>query len=205
MFKLPELKYEALTENHFLSEETIDFHVYKHHQGYINNLNKLIEEKDEYRNLSIIELINKSENAIFNNAAQAWNHSFYWNCTIKDSSTEIPKELLMGIENDFVSFENFIIKFKEKCMSNFGSGWTWLIKDKTTGKLEIINTQNAINPIKISNNYIPVLVCDIWEHAYYIDHSNNRAKYVDAFIKNINWNWVFHCYQCDYVQEILKK
>jgi Fe-Mn family superoxide dismutase len=205
MFKLPELNYETMSEKNFISEETVDFHVYKHHLSYLNKLNQLIENDKSLQNLTLIEIIKISKGDIFNNAAQSWNHAFFWNCLLNKIKFEIPDKLQIVIEGQYGSISNLKDKFKEMCLANFGSGWTWIVLNTHSSKVEILNTSNADNPLILSTNYIPLLVCDLWEHAYYIDYRNNRSKYIDAFWENINWAWVDRCYENNNIQEIIQK
>ncbi len=184
--KLPELPYalEALTP--YLSKETLEYHYGKHHATYVTNLNKLIAGT-EYEALSLEEIIQKSSGGVFNNAAQVWNHTFYWNC-LKPQGGGMPKsELEAAISKQFGSFDQFKEKFTNAAVTLFGSGWAWLIKNPD-GSLTLDTTSNAGTPIK--DNRRAILTCDVWEHAYYIDYRNARAKYVEAFWQMINWEFV---------------
>jgi len=185
-FTLPELPYamDALTPH--LSKETLEFHYGKHHQAYVNNLNKLTEGKPE-AGKSLEELVKTSKGAIFNNAAQIWNHTFYWNC-LKPQAGGAPTGAIANAINDsFGSFEEFKTLFTNLAVGLFGSGWAWLVKD-ADGALGVEALSNAGNPL--TEGQKPLLTCDVWEHAYYIDYRNARAKYVESFWNLVNWDFV---------------
>lgn len=170
-----------------ISKTTLEFHYGKHHAGYVNNLNKLIAGTP-FEGKSLEEIIKNSNGGIFNNAAQVWNHTFYWSCMTPNPIKDKPKGKLMeAIIRDFGSFEEFKTKFIDKCVTLFGSGWAWLVADND-GKLSIVQTSNAVNPM--TDGLKPLLVCDVWEHAYYIDRQNARASYVNEFWGLINWEFV---------------
>lgn len=184
--KLPDLPYKHNELEPYISKETIEYHYGKHHKGYVDKLNKLITGTS-YQGLTLEEIILKSKDVIFNNAAQIWNHNFYWKCLTPNQTNPEPSgDFLQAIFSAFGDFANFKEKFKEACISKFGSGWVWLVKNERND-LEIISTGNANTPL--SENKISILTCDVWEHAYYIDYRNDRAKYVDAFMKIINWDF----------------
>jgi Fe-Mn family superoxide dismutase len=189
-FILPDMPYDQNSLEPYISSEALDYHHSKHHKAYVNNLNTLLNQH-ELRLDSLEEIIHKSHNlnltAIFNNAAQVWNHTFYWYC-MKPQGGAKPESLLYDkICQDFKSFENFTSEFKQEGSAQFGSGWVWLVHQD--GKLKIRKTTNAYNPI-IDKQY-PILTCDVWEHAYYIDYRNKRADYLDIFIeKLVNWDFV---------------
>ena len=185
-FELPELPYELNALEPHISKETLEYHYLKHHNTYVNNLNNLII-KTKYENMSLEEIILNSEWWIFNNAAQVWNHTFYFNCLSRKGSWEPKWILANNIEKDFWSFENFVEEFSSKALTNFGSGWTWLVLN-SDNKLEIISTSNANTPL--TTNYKILLTIDVWEHAYYIDYRNLRLNYIKAFFKVINWDFV---------------
>lgn len=171
----------------FLSEEELRYHYGKHHSGYANTLNSIISETD-FVNMNLIDVIKSSRNVhqkIFNNAAQIYNHDFYWNCLTKE--TMKPKgKLEQLIKAQFGTFDDFIGKYIDFAGTLFGSGWSWIVEEND--KLSFLNTSNAENPI--GSNKKPVCVIDLWEHAYYIDYRNNRAKYIDAIVTNcINWDF----------------
>jgi len=186
MFTLTNLPFEKTALEPYISAETIDFHYGKHHQTYVDNLNKLIVWTD-FENKDLETIIKTSTWGIFNNAAQVYNHSFYWECLKKDISLNDFSEIKELIERDFWSLEEFKNIFTTNALWNFGSGWTWLVLN-TENKLEIINTSNAATIITTENKAL--LVVDIWEHAYYIDVRNARAKYLENFFHLINWDFV---------------
>lgn len=186
MFKLPELPYSKDGLEPFISEETLEFHYGKHHQTYVTNLNNLVAGTDfEWKDLE--EVIKTSTGGIFNNAAQVYNHTFYWNCMAPNAWDEAYEEVAELINRDFGSFEKFKEEFTASAVTNFGSGWTWLVKTPE-GKLEIVNTSNAGTVITTENK--PLLVIDVWEHAYYVDTRNARPQYVANFWNLVNWDFV---------------
>ena len=184
-FTLPELPFERDSLVPHISAETLDYHYGKHHQAYVTNLNKLIEGT-EFASKTLEEIIVSSEGGVFNNAAQVWNHTFYWNCLSPNSSGEPTGALAEAIASTFGGFEAFKEKFSTSAATNFGSGWTWLVKNKEGG-LEIVNTSNAGSPLTAGQT--PVLTCDVWEHAYYVDYRNARPQYVTAFWNLVNWEF----------------
>jgi Fe-Mn family superoxide dismutase len=181
--KLPELPYAKTGLIPTISQETLEFHHGKHHNAYVNNLNKLIKGT-EFESMTLEQICAKASGPIFNNAAQHWNHSFYWQC-MAPSSLQPSGALADAIERDFKSPEGLRDMFISSCVGNFGSGWTWLVKGGD--RLSIVNTSNAAMPHK--DGKTPILVCDVWEHAYYIDYRNNRQAYVEAFWKIVNWKF----------------
>lgn len=191
MILLPKLPFEKDALEPHISSKTLDFHYGKHHNGYVTNLNKLIEgtELSEETLESIIKKTSGKDDktAIFNNAAQVWNHTFYWH-SIKPAGGGVPNgPVAKKIDTDFGSYDLFVQKFKDAALGQFGSGWAWLVQKD--GKLEIIKTSNADTPI--AKDVKPLLTVDVWEHAYYLDYQNKRADYLDSFIKNlINWDFV---------------
>lgn len=191
IFELPPLPYPKDALKPYISEETINYHYGKHHQGYVIKLNKLLEDKPQEQNKSLVELIKTTSGDIFNNASQVWNHTFYWKC-LTNKKKQIDKVLQDAIIANFGSIDKFKEEFKKQALGNFGSGWTWLVKDKNK-KLKIVNTQNAQNPMV--NDLYPLLTCDVWEHAYYIDYRNDRGKYLDNFWLIVNWDFVKENYQ----------
>lgn len=185
-FELPPLPYEMKALEPHISEETLQYHYGKHHQTYVNNLNNLVPGT-EFENLSLEEIIQQSSNGIFNNAAQVWNHSFYWNC-LSPNGGGVPKgDLADAIKQAFGSIDEFKKQFSAKSIAQFGSGWGWLVKN-ADGSLEIMSTANAGCPM--TEGKMALLTCDVWEHAYYIDYRNARPKYVDAFWELVNWDFV---------------
>ena len=183
--KLPELPYDMKALEPHISQETLEYHYGKHHATYVEKLNQLIQNT-EFENASLEDIIEKSEGGIFNNAAQVWNHTFYWNCLSPKGGGEPKGALADAIGAKFGSFAKFKETFSSQAVGNFGSGWTWLIKN-SDDSVDIINTSNAATPL--TQNKTPLLTCDVWEHAYYIDYRNARAKYVDAFWKLVNWDF----------------
>ncbi|USE34988.1 superoxide dismutase [Fe] [Endozoicomonas sp. SCSIO W0465] len=185
-FQLPELPYERDALEPHISRETLDYHYGKHHNTYVVKLNGLVEGT-ELENQSLEEIIKTSEGGIFNNAAQVWNHTFYWNCLSPDGGGKPSDELAAAIDKSFGSFDEFVAKFSDMAVNNFGSSWTWLVKN-TDGSLEIVNTSNAGTPI--TGDQKPLLTCDLWEHAYYIDYRNLRPDYLKGFWALVNWEFV---------------
>jgi superoxide dismutase, Fe-Mn family len=185
--KLPELAYPKDALVPYISAETLEFHYGKHHKTYVDNLNKLIPG-GEYEKLSLDDIIKKAPaGGIYNNAAQIWNHSFYWNCLAPKAGGEPSGVLGDAINKTFGSFAGFKEKFSAAATGLFGSGWAWLVKNPD-GSLTIEQAGNAGNPLKDGKK--PLLTCDVWEHAYYIDYRNARAKYVEAYWNLVNWNFV---------------
>ena len=182
---LPELPYarDALTPH--ISAETIDYHYGKHHQTYVTNLNNLIQD-GEFESASLEDIIMKSSGGLFNNAAQVWNHTFYWNCLSPNGGGEPTGALSDAINATFGSFESFKEKFSQTAITTFGSGWAWLVKN-SDGSLELVSTSNAATPM--TNGQTAILTCDVWEHAYYVDYRNARPKYVEAFWQLVNWDF----------------
>ena len=171
-----------------ISRETLEFHHGKHIQTYIDNLNNLIKDT-EFEHCSLEEIIFRSESGpIFNNAAQIWNHEIYFDSMTKANTTAPSSELSNAIKNTWGDMDVFIAEFTKSALSNFGSGWTWLVKN-IDGNLEIINTSNA-NTVLTMRELTPLLACDVWEHSYYIDYRNSRAKYLENFFQVVNWDKV---------------
>lgn len=188
MFELRKLSYEKDKFNDFLSPSAFYFHHGKHHQAYINNLNNLIKNTG-FENAELYDIIKTANGGIFNNAAQIYNHDFYWDCITPNSQvSEISAELQNAFELDFGGLDSFKEKFLNAASTLFGSGWCWLVLNAQSKKLEIIQTSNAKTPI--TEDKIPLLVVDVWEHAYYIDHKNARALYLEKFFAHINWAFV---------------
>ncbi len=184
--KLPPLPFKDDALEPVISKETLDYHHGKHHQTYVNNLNKLIAGS-EFEEMSLEDIILKSSGGIFNNAAQVFNHTFYWNCLSPDGGGKPQGALAEAIDEAFGSFEAFKEKFAATAVGTFGSGWAWLVKDQE-GKLEIVSTGNAGTPL--TDGKKPLLTCDVWEHAYYIDYRNARPAYVDKYWDLVNWDFV---------------
>ena len=183
--ELPKLPFDMNALAPHISEETLEYHYGKHHKTYVDNLNKLIPGT-EFENLSLEDIIKKSSGGIFNNAAQIWNHSFYWNC-LSPKGGEPAGALADAINKSFGSIDEFKQKFSQTAITTFGSGWGWLVKN-AAGDLEIVSTSNAGCPL--TDGKTPLLTCDVWEHAYYIDYRNARPKYVETFWKLVNWDFV---------------
>lgn len=186
VFELPLLPYSIDALEPYISKETVEYHYKKHHATYVNNLNKLVKNS-EFMNSSLEDIICSSSGPIFNNAAQTWNHSFYWKCLSSDINLQPSGKLLQDIESRFGSYEKFKENMIQAAMSVFGSGWTWLVKT-ADGSLEIVNTFNAQTPI--TQKLQPLLTIDVWEHAYYIDYRNVRLDYIENVWKLINWSFV---------------
>jgi len=183
---LPALPYATDALAPIISQETIEFHYGKHHQAYVTNLNGLIKGT-EFENSSLEEIVKKSSAGIFNNAAQVWNHTFYWNGLKPNGGGEPTGALAEAINTKWGSFDNFKAEFTKTAVTTFGSGWAWLVKTPA-GELELISTSNAATPLTTDNK--PLLTCDVWEHAYYVDYRNARPKYVEAFWSLVNWDFV---------------
>ena len=185
-FTLPELPYAKDALAPHMSAETLEFHHGKHHQAYVTNLNKLIEGKPE-ANKSLEEIILSSDGGVFNNAAQVWNHTFFWNCMKPNGGGEPTGELAEAIKRDFGSYDAFAEQFANAAATQFGSGWAWLVKEGD--KLKVVKTANADLPMKHGQKAL--LTIDVWEHAYYIDYRNARPKFIDTFLKHlVNWDFV---------------
>ena len=183
-FTLPPLPYALDALAPTISKETLEYHYGKHHQAYVTNLNKQIEGT-EFESASLEDIIKKASGGVFNNAAQVWNHTFYWNC-LTPKSGEPTGKLLEAINAKWGSVDAFKTAFNASAAGNFGSGWTWLVK-KADGSLDIVNTSNAATPLTTSDK--PLLTCDVWEHAYYIDYRNARPKYLENFWALVNWDF----------------
>ncbi len=182
---LMELPYAMDALAPYISEETLRYHHGKHHAGYVNKLNELIKDT-EYEEMSLEQIIHQSDGAIFNNAAQTFNHDFYWKC-LSPTKTEPSELFLKALKETFGSLKTFQEAFAKAAVGQFGSGWAWLVIDEHE-KLFIQATSNANTPIE--HHLTPLLVCDVWEHAYYIDYRNERAKYLDNFWPLVNWEHV---------------
>lgn len=185
-FELPKLPYALDALEPHISKETLEYHYGKHHQTYVTNLNNLVKGTD-LESKSLEELIKTTEGGIFNNAAQVWNHTFYWSCLAPNAGGAPTGKIAEAINKAFGSFEEFKKQFNDAAAKNFGSGWTWLVK-KADGSLAIVNTSNAATPV--SGEDKPLLTVDVWEHAYYIDYRNARVKYLEEFWALVNWSFV---------------
>ncbi len=187
--KLPELPYAIDALAPYLSKETLEYHYGKHHQTYITNLNNLIKGT-EFENASLEEIVKKSSAGVFNNAAQVWNHTFYWLSFAPNAAgaDRAPAGALAdAINAKWGSFDDFKKAFGQSAATNFGSGWTWLVK-KADGSLDLVNTSNAATPL--TTDSVALLTVDVWEHAYYIDYRNSRPNYLEGFWKLVDWNAV---------------
>ncbi|MBM70215.1 MAG: superoxide dismutase [Fe] [Haliea sp.] len=186
-FELPALPYARDALAPHISAETLDYHYGKHHNTYVEKLNGMVPGT-EFEGKSLEEVIRTSSGGIFNNAAQVWNHSFYWECLSPNGGGEATGTVASAINAAFGSFAEFKKAFTDAAVGNFGSGWTWLVKN-SDGTVAIVNTSNAETPLTDSS-VTPLLTVDVWEHAYYIDYRNARPKYLDAFWALVNWDFV---------------
>ena len=182
-YQLKPLPFQMSALEPVISARTLEFHYLKHHQAYVNNLNKLAEGS-QWADKSLEDLIRLADGGIFNNAAQVWNHSFYWDSYHSPVTSAPGGNLLSQILKNFGSFELFKEQFSQASITLFGSGWAWLVKNPD-GSLKIIQGSNAWNPLR--DNLSPILTCDVWEHAYYLDYQNRRPDYVKAYWDLINW------------------
>lgn len=186
MIELPDLPYPMDALAPYISQETLEYHYGKHHRAYVDNLNKLLVDNPLAKE-NLETIIKKSSGGIFNNAAQIWNHTFYWH-SLTPKAKKLPEgALAKAIEAKFGSFEQFKEEFTKAAVTLFGSGWAWLVKNPQ-GEIEILQTQNAATPIT-QEGFSPLLTCDVWEHAYYIDTRNARPKYLENFWAVVNWDF----------------
>jgi Fe-Mn family superoxide dismutase len=183
-FELPKLPYEVSALNPSISDRTIEFHYGKHHQAYVNNLNNLIPGT-KFEDADLETIIREAEGPIFNNAAQVWNHTFYFNQFSPKPCTHPKGELAKAIDRQFGSFDKFKEEFTKASVGLFGSGWTWLVKNDD-GSLDIVPESNAGTPLRKGKK--PILTCDVWEHAYYLDYQNRRPDYVTNFWNILDWD-----------------
>lgn len=188
--QLPPLPYPINGLEPYISKETLEYHHGKHHQAYVTNLNNQIKNTP-FENSSLEEIIKGSSGGVFNNAAQVWNHTFFWQCMKPNGGGDPSGPLADAIKSKWGSVASFKEEFTKNCVGNFGSGWTWLVK-KADGTLDIVNTSNAATPLTSADK--PLLTCDVWEHAYYIDYRNARAKFIEAFWNVVNWDFVANNY-----------
>lgn len=184
--ELPPLPYAKNALAPHISEETLDFHYGKHHQTYVTKLNGLLPGS-EFDGLALEDIVKKSSGGVFNNAAQIWNHTFYWNCLSPNGGGEAQGPLASAINEAFGSFAEFQEAFTNSAINNFGSAWTWLVKNSDSS-LSIVNTSNAATPLT-DGSVKPLLTVDVWEHAYYIDYRNSRPNYLKAFWALVNWEF----------------
>ncbi len=185
-YELPPLPYGKDALEPHISQETLNYHYGKHHQTYVTNLNNLVTGT-EFEGLSLEEIVTKSSGGVFNNAAQVWNHTFYWNCLSPNGGGKPSGALADAINSTFGSFSAFKEAFTKTAVTTFGSGWGWLVKN-ADGSLELVSTGNAGTPL--TEGKTPLLTCDVWEHAYYVDYRNARPKYMGAFWNLVNWDFV---------------
>jgi len=186
-FTLPALPYAMDALEPHISKETLEFHYGKHHQTYVDKLNGLVAgTADESKSLE--DIIKSSSGGMFNNSAQVWNHTFYWNCLSPNGGGAATGAVADAINAAFGSFDEFKAKFTDSAVNNFGSAWTWLVKN-ADGSVAIVNTSNAATPLT-DDSVTPILTVDVWEHAYYIDYRNARPKYMEAFWNLVNWDFV---------------
>jgi len=184
--ELPALPYDRTALEPHISAETIDYHYSKHHQTYVTNLNNLIAGT-EFESADLETIVRKSQGGLFNNAAQVWNHTFYWNCLKPNGGGAPTGKLAEAIDDTFGSFDAFKAEFTKTAIGTFGSGWAWLVQ-RADGSLALVSTSNAATPLTGTDK--PLLTCDVWEHAYYVDYRNARPKYVEAFWNLVNWDFV---------------
>ena len=184
--ELPPLPYERTALAPHISAETLDFHYGKHHQTYVTNLNNMIAGT-EFEAMPLEEIIRKSQGGMFNNAAQVWNHTFYWNCMKPNGGGEPTGKVADAINKAFGDFAKFKDEFSKLSIGTFGSGWGWLVQ-RPDGSLGLVSTSNANTPL--TGEDTALLTCDVWEHAYYIDYRNARPKYLEAFWNLVNWDFV---------------
>ena len=184
-FELPALPYADNALEPVISAETISYHYGKHHQAYVNNLNNLVGGT-RFENATLEQIVMEADGGIFNNGAQVWNHTFYWE-GLGGKGGQPHGKLLEKINDDFGSFEQFKIVFADSAAKLFGAGWAWLVLDKEN-KLHIVQTSNAGNPLR--DGHKPIFTCDVWEHAYYLDYQNRRPDYVKSFWDIVNWDKV---------------
>jgi Fe-Mn family superoxide dismutase len=185
-FELPALPYEKNALEPHISAETLEYHYGKHHNTYVTKLNGLVEGTD-FANMTLEEVVKSSDGGVFNNAAQIWNHTFYWNSLSPNGGGEPTGTLADAINAKWGSFADFQAAFNDKAVNNFGSSWTWLVKT-ADGGLDIVNTSNAATPLT-DDSLTPLMTVDLWEHAYYIDYRNLRPKYLEGFWALINWEF----------------
>ena len=187
--ELPPLPYDRTALEPHISSETIDFHFAKHHATYVANTNNLIKGT-EFEAMSLEQIVRSASGALFNNAAQVWNHTFYWNSLSPKGGGDPTGKLADALTKAFGSIEKFREEFTKIAVGTFGSGWAWLVQ-RPDGSVGLVSTSNAATPLTGADR--PLLTCDVWEHAYYIDYRNARAKYIDSFWKLVNWEFAARC------------
>lgn len=183
--ELPPLPYALDALQPHISQETLEYHYGKHHQAYVNTLNDIIRGT-EFESMSLEDIVRQSQGRVFNNAGQAWNHTFYWNCMSPKGGGKPVGKLSAAIDKQFGSYDEFKKQFAKTAVDTFGSGWAWLVRN-SDGSISIESTSNAGTPITTDRK--PLLTCDVWEHAYYIDYRNRRPDYVAAFWNVVNWSF----------------
>lgn len=184
--ELPALPYDRTALEPHISGETIDYHYGKHHKAYVDNLNKQIEGT-EFEAMDLEEIIRRSQGGMFNNAAQVWNHTFYWNCMKPGGGGAPSGKLAEAIDKAFGSFDAFKEEFTKTAIGTFGSGWAWLVQ-RADGSVALASTSNAATPL--TGEDTALMTCDVWEHAYYIDYRNARPKYLEHFWNLVNWDFI---------------
>lgn len=203
MFKLPQLPYPKTGLAPFLGDEQMTFHYEKHHKAYIDNLNKFLETDPSLKAKTLEEIVLSSTGGIFNNSAQAWNHTFFWfNMAPAGQGGQPSGELAAAITRDFGSLDDLKGKFVDGGVKTFGSGWIWLCVD-TAGKLSLVSTSNAQVPFT-GNGPVPLMVADVWEHAYYVDYRNARQKFLETFWSHVNWKFVSENFASKKVRDLTK-
>jgi Fe-Mn family superoxide dismutase len=199
-FDLPKLPYAKDALAPYISAETLDFHYGKHHQAYVDNLNKLVEGTGNEA-LELDTIVRNSTGPLFNNAVQHWNHSFYWNSLSPEKNQSPSGALATAIDHNFRSRAEFEKQFTAAALGVFGSGWVWLSLNPADRSLVIETTANAATPL--ADQHTPLFTCDVWEHAYYIDYRNARAKYVEAFWKVLNWDFAVKNHKGNLISAVL--
>ena len=185
-FTLPDLPFSKDALKPYISPETLEFHHGKHHRSYVNKLNDLVRDS-QWEKKSLEEIIEGAEGGIFHNGAQVWNHTFYWSCLRAPGAGDPPGPLADALKKHFGDVKRFEEAFSKAAATHFGSGWAWLVQEPG-GELRVISTRNADNPLREGKT--PLLTCDVWEHAYYIDYRNARPQYIEAFWNLVNWDFV---------------
>ncbi len=187
-FQLPSLPFSMDALEPYISAETLEFHYRHHHKAYVDETNHLLEAPTAWQDeLKLEEIVQTSSGSLFNNAAQSWNHTFFWHCLTQKGKGQPTGELAQALKRDFGSFEGFKKQFIDEALGVFGSGWIWLVKETTTDRLSIVSTSNADTPIV--GDAIPLVALDVWEHAYYIDYRNARSEFIQAFWNITNWDF----------------
>lgn len=186
MFELPQLPYEKDALEPIFSKETFEYHYDKHHKGYVDNLNNLIQGS-KYEDMQLEQIVQNAQGTVFNNAAQHWNHDFFWKCMTPETEENQPSDSFTDLMQVHWSSLNELKKdFIDKATKQFGSGWAWIVYNTTQNDLQIVTTSNAATPLT-EDGHEPLLTCDLWEHAYYIDYRNDRSKYIEKFWEVVNW------------------